>query len=118
MSSSRRNRQKTSKTVYPNNLVRISSLQGRRALQASKQWVYTLVYLLVCLMAEREGYGCFSLKVISENVYFHILTISINFLKPYSVLAAMLQDMSDIVGFFSRINADPERGGSKYDSMA
>ena len=41
------------------------------------------------------------------------------FVKPNNVLeTTMRQDMSDIVGFFSTINEDLERGGSKYDSMA
>ena len=29
----------------------------------------------------------------------------------------MWQDMSDIVRFFSTINEDPEKGGSKFDSI-
>ena len=87
---------------------------------ASKQWIYALVVCDSLLIGRTRMLLTFFSRSNDQNcVLPHSNNFKQFFVKPNTVLkTTMQQDMSDIAEFFSTFNEDPERGGSKYDSMA
>ena len=87
---------------------------------ASKQRVYALVVRDSALVGKIRRLSTFFSQSNEQNcVLLHSNNFERFFVKPNTVLeTTMRQDMSDVVGFFSTINEDSKRGGSKYVSMA
>ena len=87
---------------------------------ASKQWEHALVVRNSVLSGRTRRQSTFFSYSYEQNCvlpYFN--NFEQFFVKPNTMLeSTMRQGMSDLVRFFTTINEDPEKGGSKYDSMA